>query len=113
MLVVKFFLLPAVSNQIFHYLPVHQRFPAEEIHFQIPPLPGIGDQEIQRLLSHFIGHKSPASVVFAFLSEAVSAGKITVMRNVQAQCLDYCFSLLYLINKILIHILCKQPSLLS
>ena len=111
MLVVKFFLLPAVSHQVFHDLPVHQRFPAEEIHLQVSPLPGIGDQEVQRLLAHLIGHERPPPVVFAFLSEAVFTGKVTVVGDMQAQRLDHGLSLLYFIDIVLIHIPGEQPSL--
>ena len=111
MFVVDLLLFPAVSHQVFHDLPVHQRFPAEEIHLQVSPLPGIGDQEVQRLLSHFIGHERPPPVVFAFLSKAVFTGKVTVVGDMQAQRLDHCLSLLYFIDIILIHIPGEQPSL--
>ena len=111
MFVVDLLLFPAVSHQVFHDLPVHQRFPAEEIHLQVSPLPGIGDQEVQRLFSHFIGHKRPPPVVFSFFSEAVFTGEIAVVCNVQAQCLDHGLSLLYFIDIVLIYIPGEQSSL--
>ena len=52
MLIVQLFLLPPISHQVFHNLPVHQRLPAEEVDFEIPPVPGILDQEIQCFLPH-------------------------------------------------------------
>ena len=50
----KLLLFSSVCNQIFDHLPVHQRLSAEEIHFQIASVSGIGDQEIQRFLSYLI-----------------------------------------------------------
>ena len=84
MLVVDLFLLSSISHQVFHHLPVHQRFSAEEIHFQIMPVPGIGDQEIQRFLSHFKTHKGAPAMVLPFFREAVFAGQIAVMGNMKA-----------------------------
>ena len=104
-------LFPAIGNQIFYYLPVHQRFPAEEIHFQVSSLPGICNQEIQCLLSNFKGHQRPASMVLALLGKAVFTRQVTVMSDMQAQRLHHRLSLFYFVNIVLIDIPGKQASL--
>ena len=38
MLVMKLLLLPSICHQVFYHLPVHERFAAEEIYFQISPV---------------------------------------------------------------------------
>ena len=48
------------------------------------PVPGIGDQEIQRFLSHFKTHKGAPAMVLPFFREAVFAGQIAVMGNMKA-----------------------------
>ena len=81
-------LLSAVSHQVFHHLPVHQRLTAEKVHLQISSVAGIGNQEIQRLLAYLKTHQRSAAMVLAFLRKAVFTGQITVMGNVQTERLD-------------------------
>ena len=51
-------------------------------------------------------------MVLTLFRKAISAGKVTVMGNVQAQCLDYGLTLLKIKNVILINIGSKQLSCL-
>ena len=112
MLVVDLLLLPAVSYQVLHDLPVHQRLAAEEIHFQVPALSGILDQEIQRFLSHLIGHKRPASVVFAFFREAVFTRQVAVVGDVETERLHHRLPLLHFVNIVFIYVPREQTSFL-
>ena len=93
-LIMKLFLLSSVCNQVFDYLPVHQRFPSKEIHLQILSGTGICNQKIQCFLSNFEGHQCTSSVILSFFSKTISTGQITVMCNVQAQCFNYGLSIL-------------------
>ena len=112
MLVMDLLLLPAIGYQVFHDLPVHQRLAAEEIHFQVPALPGIRDQEIQRFLSHFIGHQRPAPVVFAFFREAVFTRQVAVVGDVETERLHHRLPLLHFVNIVFIYVPREQTSLL-
>ena len=47
MLVMALLKLPAVGNQIFDDLPVHERLPAEKVHLEVPAVSGILNKEIQ------------------------------------------------------------------
>ena len=104
------FLLPgtAVLHETLHHVPIHKGLPAEEIHLQVLPAAGIGDEKIQRLLSHLVAHKGPASVVLPLLRKAVAAGQVAVMGNVEAQSLHHGFALFKIHDKILIDILCQK-----
>ena len=105
---VGFLLGTAVFHQPFHHIPVHQRLAAKEVHLQVLPVSGIGNQEIQCLLSHLIAHEGAASMILAFLCKAVTAGQIAVMGNVQAQCLHHRLPLLKVYHKIPVNILGKE-----
>ena len=107
-LVMYFFLGTSIGHKVFDYLPVHKRFPAEEIHFQILSVAGIGDQEIQRLFSHFISHHGSASMILPFFRETIAAGQVTVMGNVQAEGLHHSGPVLKAVDRFLVHILCEQ-----
>ena len=106
----KLLLLPPVSYQVFYHLPVHQRLPAEEIHLQVPTVPGVGDQEIQRLFPHFKAHQRPSSMVLSFFRETVAAGQVAVVGNVETESLHHRLALFDLIDQALICILCEQLS---
>ena len=108
------FLLPSVGHQILDHLPVHQGLAAEEIHLQVPPVPGIGNQEIQGLFSHLVAHQGPASMVLALLREAVAAGQVAVMGDVEAEGLDHGGTFLKVDDPVLIGILReKRPLVLQ
>ena len=108
MLVVKLLLLPSVGNQLLDNIKIEKRFPTEKIHLQILPVTGIGNQKIKGLLSGLVGHKCPSSMIFAFLCKAITAGKITVMGDMQAKCLDHGRTFFKVHNAVFIHILCEQ-----
>ena len=110
MLVIELFLLSSVSHQVFHHLPVHQRLPAEEVHFQISPVSGIGDQEIQRLFSDLEAHQRTSSMIFAFLCKTVFTCQVAVMGNMQTQRLYYRLALLHLVYHTLVNVRYKQLS---
>ena len=88
MLVCSLLQLSSVCNQVLDDLEVHERLSAEEVNFQIPSVAGIGNKEIQRLFADFEGHQGTSAVIFSFFSKAVLTCKITVVRNVQTECLD-------------------------
>ena len=48
---------------------------------------GIGYQEIQCLFTYFKAHESTASVILTLFCEAILAAQVTIMGNVQAECL--------------------------
>ena len=75
-LVVELLLLPGVGHHILDHLPVHQRFAAEEVHLQIPAGTGMGNEEINGLLTHFQGHESPVALVLALAGKAVVTGQV-------------------------------------
>ena len=52
MFVVEFLLFSSIGYKILYHLPVHQRFPAEEINFQVSPVSGIGNQKIKSFFPH-------------------------------------------------------------
>ena len=78
-----------VLHQPFDHVPVHQRFAAEEVHFQIGAAAGMLHQEIQRPLAHLVAHQRPLAVVFALTGKAIGAVQVAGMGNVQAQGLDH------------------------
>ena len=108
MLVMELLLLPSVSHKVFHHLPVHERFPAEEIHLQVPSASGIGNQEIKRLLSHFKAHHCTPAMILPFFCKAISAGKVTVMGNMETKRFHHRLALLHLADHALICIFYKQ-----
>ena len=107
------FLLSSVSYQVFDNLPVHQRFPSEEVYFQISSASGISDQEIQCFLSYFVGHQCTSSMVFSLFRKAVLTGQVTVMRDMQTQRFDYRWPLFKMLDRIFINVLGKQHSLIG
>ena len=98
----------AVFHQALHHVPVHQRLTAKKVHFQMLPVPRIGNEEIQGLFANLIAHQGTAAVVFPFLCKTISAGQVAVMGNVKAKGLDHCLALLKIHNKITVNILCKK-----
>ena len=101
-----------VSHKLLDNLPVHERFTAEEIDLQIRTVTGICHQKIQCFLSDLVAHDRSSAVVFTFFRKAVSAGKVTVMRNMQAKCLDNRFAVFKAVNIIFVNVLCIQLSFL-
>lgn len=91
--VVRLLQRTAVLHQLLYHFPVHERLAAEEVNLQIVTVSGIGYQEIQCLLTNLKAHKGTTAMVLAFLCETVFAAQVTVMRDVQAQRLDYGLSL--------------------
>ena len=108
----KLLLLSSIFHKILYNLPVHKRLATKEIHFQILSGTGIGDQEIQCLLSNFKGHQRTSSMILSFFRKTVSACQITVMGNMKAESLYNSLTVLgKFVNDILINILCKKHSL--
>ena len=103
-----FLLGTAVFHQPLYHIPVHQGLTAKEIHLQVFPVAGIGNEEVQRLLSHLVAHEGAAAMVLAFLCKAVTAGQIAVMGNVQAQRLHNRLPLFKVYHKIPVNILGKK-----
>ena len=103
-------LLPAVLHQVFHNLPVHQRFASKKIHFQISPISGIRNQEIKRLFPHLKTHKRPSAVIFSLFRKAIAACQVAVMGNMQAKRFHHCRTVRKIFDSILIDILRKQDA---
>ena len=88
-LVVDLLLLTAVGHQLFDHVKVHQRFAAEEVHFQIAAGAAVLDQEIHGALAHLEAHKGAVAVVAALGGKAVGAAQVAGVRHMQAQRLDH------------------------
>ena len=101
-------LLSSVCNQVFYYLPVHQRLPAKEIHFQISSASGICDQEIQCFFADFVAHQGTTAMILTFFCKAVTTGEVTVVSNVQAECLHNSRTVFKCVDCIFIDIFGKQ-----
>ena len=84
-LIVELFLLPAVGHQLLDHFKIHQRLPAEEIHFQVLTGAGVLDKKIKSPLAHFIGHQGTFALVFSLPGEAVGAAQIAVMGHMKAE----------------------------
>ena len=106
--VVWFLQASTVSHQILHHLPVKQRFPAEEIHLQIDPVPRMRHQKIKRLPARLITHERPSAVVLSFLRKTVSAGQVTVVGDMQTKRLHHRLPAFIFTDILLINILCIQ-----
>ena len=78
-----------IGHQLLDHVKVHQRLAAEEVHFQILPGAGVGDQKVQGLLAHLKGHEGPVPMVLALGGKAVGAVQVAGVGNVQAQGLDH------------------------
>ena len=86
-------MLLLLGTSVFHKLFLQrsssaQGLAAKEINPKADAVSGVCDQEIQRLLSDPKAHEGAASMVLAFLCEAVLAGKVAVMGNMKAECLS-------------------------
>ncbi|MPM31948.1 hypothetical protein SDC9_78505 [bioreactor metagenome] len=68
-----FFPLPRVGDGLFDDLPVHERLPAEEVHFQVGSAAGMRDQKIDRLFPHGKRHEGPFPVILSLAGETVFA----------------------------------------
>ena len=57
-LVLLFFNAPGIRDELFAHLEVHERFPAEEVHFQVLPEARVLHQEIKGSFSRLEAHKA-------------------------------------------------------
>ena len=69
---------------------------------------GIGYQKIQCLFTYFKAHESTASMILTLFCEAVLAAQVTIMSNVQAECLHNCLSRFKICHISLVNILRVQ-----
>ena len=76
---------PRIVDQVLDHLEIHQRFAAEKVDLQIPPVTGAGDQKIQRLPAHLKGHQSALAAVFPLACKAICAVEVAGVRNVEAE----------------------------
>ena len=106
----EFLLLPAIGHQPLAHIPVQQRLTAKEVHFQIPASGTVGNEIIQRLLAHIIGHDLTLAVVLSLAGKAVFARQIAVVGNMQANGLQYPLAAFELVGNRLKGILGKQSS---
>lgn len=51
---VFFFNRASVGNEIFDHLPVHKRFAAEKVHFEIATSAAVFNEKIKRAFAHFV-----------------------------------------------------------
>ena len=108
----RFLKAPAVCHQVFHDLPVHKRLAAKEVNLQIDSVSGISHEEIKCLAPDLIAHQSTSAVIFPFLRKTIPACQITVMGDMQTQCLDHRLPVLKVKNVILVNVLREKASLL-
>ena len=108
MLVMKLLLLSSICHKLLHHIPVHKRLSSKEVYLQVSSAAGIGNQKIKCLLSGLIAHKSPPAVILALLCKTISAGKIAVVRNVEAKCLYNCLALLEIYDTLFVCIFCEE-----
>ena len=80
---------PGIGNQLLYHIKVHQGLAAEEVHLQVFPGAGMGNQEVKGLLAHLKGHQRPVSVVLALGGKAVGAVQVAGVGDVQAQGLHH------------------------
>ena len=77
-----------IGNCFFHHVKVHQRFSAEEIHFQIVARPGLFNQKVDSFFRNFQRHQHSAAAKVSLCRKAIFAAQITIVRNVQAHGFD-------------------------
>ena len=78
----------SVRNQTHADRPVHQRFPAEEIDFQMLSGSAVLHQKVERALADVQRHEHARPVEISRSGKAVFASEIAVVRNMQAHGLD-------------------------
>ena len=98
----------AIGHQILYHLPVHQGLSPKEIHLQVDPVPGMLHQKIQGLFPHVKAHQRPSPMVLSLSCKAIPAGQVTVVGDVEAECLHHCLALFKVKNIILIDIRGEQ-----
>ena len=74
-----------VSDEVFDYLPVHERFAAEEVDLEVPAVAGVLDEEVERPLADVERHDGPLAVVLALAGEAVGAVEVAGVGDVEAE----------------------------
>ena len=85
----KLLLLSAVCHKILDHLPVHKRFAAEKVDFEIAARSAVFHEKIQSALSDFVGHKRTLAVILALRCKTVFAVEIAGVRNVKAHCFEH------------------------
>ena len=109
-LIMELLLFPAIGHQPLAHIPVQQGLTAKEVHFQIPAAGTVGNEIIQCLLAHFIGHDLTLAVVLSLAGKAVFARQVAIVGNMQANGLQYPLAAFELVGNRLKGILGKQPS---
>ena len=82
-LAVLFLYGASVRHKILDHLPVHKRFAAEKVHFEIAACSAVFHKEIESAFAHFVGHKSAFAVILALGCKAIFAVEIAGVSNVQ------------------------------
>ncbi|CAK7057919.1 MAG: hypothetical protein DELT_03051 [Desulfovibrio sp.] len=82
-------LLPPIFHGLLHNVKIHQRFPAEKIHLEVPAAAGMRNEEINRRHCRIRVHQRARAVVFAGVGKAVRAPEVAVLRNEQAQSFNH------------------------
>ena len=103
-------LLPTIGHQPLTHIPVQQRLAAKEVHFQIPAAGTVGNEIVQCLLAHFIGHDLTLAVVLSLAGKAVFARQVAIVGNMQANGLQYPLAAFELVGNRLKGIFGKQSS---
>ena len=78
-----------VGDEVLDDLKIHQRLAAEEIHLQIAPSAGMGDEVIQREAADLEGHQRALALILPLTGEAIGAVEVAGVRDVQAERLDH------------------------
>ena len=88
-LAVRLLLGAGVGHQILYHLPIHERLSTKEVHLQVPPGAGVGNEEIQSLLPHLKGHEGTVSMVLPLTGEAIGAVQVAGVGHMEAQGLHH------------------------
>ena len=103
-LIVDLLLFAAVGHQLLDHVKVHQRFAAEEVHFQVAAGAAVLNEEVHGALAHLKAHQRAVAVVAPLRGKAVRAAQVAGVGNVQAQGLDHGVAVLKVESHVLVDI---------
>ena len=79
------FALSAVGDEAFHRLPIHERFAAEKVNFEVVSVARRLDEEVEGAAARLVGHERAFAVVAPLAREAVLAVEVAGVRDMEAE----------------------------
>ncbi len=76
---------PGIVNYPLYHIKIHEGFSAKEIHFKVPPVPGVFNKKIYRPHAYLKAHQGAFSQIFTRPCKAVFAPQVAVMGYVEAK----------------------------